>query len=407
MGTNSVSSWGLYLAFGLQSVGMAIGWQYITYFLKHELGVTSFILMTTIFAAPSFVMILAMSFWGAISDRVGKRKPFLLLGFTGYFATYLLYSFVSTSTEYFVIAVVGTFFSSAALPAGQALMTTDTHRKGERLALLLVAQSAGWFCGALFSGVLYDIVGMFVLYRIAALVSVVALVACALFVNDIALAFSTGESALGFIHLLGRPGMVRLLMAAILSTLGMSAVSSVTAIIISDELGGPTAFVGYANSAATALAALITGYVGRVIDRKGPVGVLISGLAMYCMFALAFALVTDPVSATILYALPLYPLVVTATSTFAALISGEEERGRAMGLVNGASNAGAAVGPIVGGVFADLVFHRAQPVSWINLVFNMIALVLAISLIGVGRKLHAEAVAAREASAEGGVVGEA
>ncbi|MCF2136525.1 MAG: MFS transporter [Candidatus Thorarchaeota archaeon] len=398
MESKKASAIGIYVAFSIQAIAMAIGWQFISYFLKHELGVTSYLVMTTLFAIPALITIGAVGFWGFVSDKLGRRKPVMILGFVGYFATYLFYSFVTNEIEYFIIAVIGTFFSAGAIPAGQALLTTDTHTKGERLSLLLVAQSAGWFLGALSSGFLYDLIGMYTLYRIAALLSIFAAVSCIIIVHDVPIREHVEHDTLGFIHLLGRPGMPQLLLAIALSSLGVNAITSVVPIIIPDELGGQISYVGLGNSAATALAVLITAYVGRIIDRKGPVGVIIIGYATYAMFAFGFALVTDPISATILYALPLYPLASTASFTFGSLISGEKERGRAMGLVSGAQNAGAALGPIIGGVFADQIFHRAQPIAWITLMFNIVALVLSISLIGVGRRLQAETVAKRVAS---------
>ncbi len=398
MQTESPSAIGVYVAFSIQAIAMAIGWQFISYFLRHEIGVTSYVVITTLFAVPALVTIGAVSFWGYVSDWIGHRKPVMILGFVGYFATYLFYSFVTNEVEYFIIAVVGTFFSAGAIPAGQALLTTDSNTKGERLSLLLVAQSAGWFIGALSSGFLYDLIGMYTLYRLAAVLSLVAALSCMVIVHDIPIREEHEHDSLGFVHLLTRPGMTRLLLSIALSYLGINAITSVVPIIISDELGGPIALVGLGNSAATALAVLITSYVGKVIDRKGPIGVLIAGYGSYALFALGFALATDPISAVVLYALPLYPLASTAAFTFGSLISGEKERGRAMGLVSGAQNAGAAIGPIIGGVFADQVFHYAHPIAWITLLFNIIAFLLAVSLIGVGRRLQAETVARRAVS---------
>jgi MFS family permease len=182
--------------------------------------------------------------------------------------------------------------------------------------------------------------------------------------------------------------MSRLTLAVTFSQIGMNAVSFLLAIIIVDELLGTTAFVGIANSAATIIALLVTGYIGKIVDRRGPVKVLVLGYLSYTIFAFGFAIVADPVLATIMWALPIYPLSSTATSALAALISGESERGRAMSLVYGAQNAGSAIGPIVGGVFAEYIFLTAQPISWINMVFNFLALLLAASLLGVGQSLR-------------------
>ena len=108
----------------------------------------------------------------------------------------------------------------------------------------------------------------------------------------------------------------------------MNSVSFLLAIIIVDELGGPYFYVGLANSTATLIAILITGYVGKETDRHGPVTILIAAMFVYVLFSLFFALATDPILATILWAIPIYPLSNTASYSLGAIISGEKERGR-------------------------------------------------------------------------------
>ncbi len=378
----------IYFTFALQALGQSIAWQFGTYFLKDELGVLNFVTLTVIWSIPTFVTIVAVSFWGSTSDKKGRRKPFMIIGFAGFAATYLLLSFVQTSTEFLIISVVGALFSAASIPAGQALATTATEKKGERLGYMLVAQSAGWFVGALSSGYLYDIIGMFALYQISAIACIIATITCIVVVKDVEIdptAIHQRKSALSLMRI---PGMARLSTAVAMSSLGINAIVSMMAIMIVDELAGLPVYVGFANSGATLLAIFITGYIGKLIDRRGPSGVLIAAYGSYAVFAVGFALVADPISAALLYALPLYALSNTAAYSFAALLSGDEERGGAMGLMNGAQNTGAAIGPIIGGLFAEYIFFRVQPISWINMVFNLIALLIAFSLIPIARSLH-------------------
>lgn len=378
----------IYLAFALQSLGQSIAWQFGTYFLQGELGVESYVLLTIIWSIPAFITMAAVSSWGGLSDKKGRRKPFMLIGFAGYSFTFLLFSFIENSTQWFIISAIGAIFSSAAIPTGQALATTATMKKGERLGFLLVAQSAGWFVGALGSGYLYDIIGMFDLYRIASLASFSATIICFFFIRDYEFNPEKIVERTSVRTLIRRPGMSRLVCAAALSTLGINSIVSMMAIMIVNELGGFAFYVGLANSGATLLAVFITGFIGRIIDRRGPGNVLVFAYFSYALFAIGFALARDPITASLLYALPIYPLSNTAAYSFAALLSGDEERGGAMGLVNGAQNAGTAIGPIIGGIFAEYIFYAVQPISWINMVFNIIACCLAISLLPLARKLQ-------------------
>jgi MFS family permease len=377
----------VYVAYALQATAQAISWQFVTYFLKHELNAISFLQQSVAFALPAIIIMVMTNVWGSLSDRLRKRKMFMVIGFIGYASTFFIYAFVVDISQYLLVAIIGAAFSSAALPMGQAHLTTNATNKGERLGYFVAAQSAGWFCGALFSGALYDIIGMRVLFIIAAILSIGATASSALLIHDIP--FNEVDKSIkhGFRELLGKPVMSRLTAAVVFSQIGMNAISAFLAIMIVDELGhGNTsylAFVGLANSGATFIAILITGYVGKIVDRRGPVKVLILAYASYTTFAFLFGIVSDPLVASIMWALPIYPLSATATSALAAQISGDDERGRAMSLIYGAQNAGGWIGPLIGGIFAEYIFLAVQPISFINMFLNLIALLLVISILRV------------------------
>jgi len=375
----------VYVAYALQATAQAISWQFVTYFVKHELNAISFLEQSAAFVFPAIVIMIMTNVWGTLSDRWKKRKMFMIIGFIGYASTFFLYAFVLDILQYLIVAIVGAAFSSAALPMGQAHLTTNATNKGERLGYFVAAQSAGWFFGALFSGAFYDIIGMRVLFIFAAIFSLGAIASSATLIHDIPFNDVDKSIKRGFRELLSKPGMSRLTAAVAFSQIGMNAISAFLAIMIVDELGhGNTsylAFVGLANSGATFIAILVTGKVGKIVDRSGPVKVLILAYASYSAFAFLFGIVTDPILATIMWALPIYPLSATATAALAAQISGEDERGRAMSLIYGAQNAGGWIGPLIGGIFAEYIFFATQPISFLNMSFNLVALLLAISLL--------------------------
>jgi MFS family permease len=375
----------VYIAYALQTTAQAISWQYVTYFIKHELSSSSFLEQSLAFAFPAIVIMTMTNVWGSLSDRWKKRKMFMVIGFAGYASTFLFYAFVIDIYQYLIVAIVGAMFSSAALPMGQAHLTTNATNKGERLGYFVAAQSAGWFCGSLLSGGLYDYIGMRVLFIFAAALSLGAILSSAALIHDIAFNEVDKSVKRGYRDLLRRKGMSRLTAAVAFSQIGMNAVSAFIAIMIVDELGGSTAYVGYANAATSLIAALITGQIGKFVDRGGPVKALILAYASYIAFAFFFGVVKDPVMAALLWALPIYPLSATATTALAAQISGEDERGRAMSLIYGAQNAGGWIGPLIGGISAQYLFLSVQPISFLNMSLNVIALLLAVSLLGMRR----------------------
>ncbi len=375
----------VYIAYALQTTAQAISWQYVTYFVKHELSSSSFLEQSLAFACPAIVTMIMTNVWGSLSDRWKKRKMFMVIGFAGYATTFLFYAFVADIFQYLFVAAVGAMFSSAALPMGQAHLTTNATNKGERLGYFVAAQSAGWFCGSFISGALYDYVGMRILFIFAAVLSLGAILSCAALIHDIAFNEVDKSIKRGYQDLLRREGMGWLAAAAAFSQIGMNAVSAFIAIMIVDELGGSTAYVGYANAATSLMGVLITGQVGKFVDRGGPYKALILAYTSYVAFAFFFGIVKDPVAAALLWALPIYPLSATATAALAARISGEDERGRAMSLIYGAQNAGGWIGPLIGGLFAEYVFLSVQPISFLNMALNIIALLIAVLLLGIQR----------------------
>ena len=371
----------VYLAYAFQATAQAISWQFVTYFIKHDLNATSFVELSLASALPAFIIMVMAPFWGALSDRWRRRKVFMIIGFIGYALTFAFYSVVADIVQYLIVAAVGAMFSSAALPMGQAHLTTNTENKGERLGYFVAAQSGGWFCGALSSGFLYDVVGMRFLFVVAAVLSLAATASSAVLIRDIPFNDISQKVKTGVVDIFKKPGMGRLTIAVAFSQIGMNAIGTFLAIMIVDELGGSTAFVGLANSVATIIAVFITGWVGKIVDRRGPIRVLIIAYISYTIFAVLFGIVRDPVIATIMWALPIYPLSSTATAALAAYITGADERGRAMSLVYGAQNAGGWIGPLVGGLFAEYIFLTVQPISFLNAIFNFISLLLVLSLL--------------------------
>lgn len=389
----------VYVSFAMLATSQAISWQFISYFILHDLNVTNYLLLNIIWSIGPLVMMVTMSIWGSISDKMGKRKPFILLGFIGYGATFLFSSFVADGFQYFIVTLVGSIFAASALPAGQAYLTSNTKKKGERIGFYMVAASSGWFFGALISGFLYSSIGMFVLYRIAAVICTGAIIICAVFVKDIdgrqsevliSATIPVIVPTRSFRDVLRYPGMLRLAFAVVLSGIGINAIASVMSIVIVDELGGPEFYVGLANATATLTAVIITGYIGKIIDKRGPAGVLIISYISYVIFSIGFGTASDPMVATAFFAMPIYALSSTAAIAFGAMLSGEEERGRAMGLINGAQNAGGAFGPIIGGLFIEYVFFVVQPVSWIGLVFNIAAFFLGLTLYPLAKRLRTD-----------------
>ena len=107
--SRSVAS--VYLAYALQATAQAISWQFVTFFVKHDLSATSFVELSLASALPAFIIMVMAPVWGTLSDRWKRRKLFMVIGFIGYALTFIFYAIVADIIQYLVVSVIGAMFS--------------------------------------------------------------------------------------------------------------------------------------------------------------------------------------------------------------------------------------------------------------------------------------------------------
>lgn len=109
-------------------------------------------LLMTIFSLMQFLF---SSFWGALSDRYG-RKPILILGATGNAITMFGFGFASSLGWLYLFRALGGLFSSAVLPVSMAFIadTTDEQERGAGMGLSGAAFGTGMVIGPGLGGLL-------------------------------------------------------------------------------------------------------------------------------------------------------------------------------------------------------------------------------------------------------------
>ncbi len=107
-------------------------------------------------AAAALAAVPGSILWGNASDRVRRRKPFLLLGFLGFAFSILLIGIAHSIQIVLVASMVGGLLSSAIGPVATALVVDTTP--GEKLpeAFGSFSRIGGWsFVGGLLAGTLW------------------------------------------------------------------------------------------------------------------------------------------------------------------------------------------------------------------------------------------------------------
>lgn len=109
-------------------------------------------LLMTIFSLMQFLF---SSFWGALSDRYG-RKPILILGATGNAITMFGFGFASSLGWLYIFRALGGLFSSAILPVSMAFIadTTDDRDRSAGMGLSGAAFGTGMVLGPGLGGLL-------------------------------------------------------------------------------------------------------------------------------------------------------------------------------------------------------------------------------------------------------------
>ncbi len=105
--------------------------------------------------ASSIATILGLLVWGGLSDRMGKRRIFVLIGFISLAVTSVLFA-ISFSTAYFItISFLSGFFGSAATPVSSILIMELTERKdwSMKISKFSMYNSYGNIAGVVFASV--------------------------------------------------------------------------------------------------------------------------------------------------------------------------------------------------------------------------------------------------------------
>ena len=139
--------------------------------------------------------------------------------------------------------------------------------------------------------------------------------------------------------------------------------------------------LGLANGFAALTGLVFTLAAGYGSDRYGRRPIILLGFAAYAIFMIVYIFVVNPWIATILWIIPLYPLVYTASYAAAADLSKVTRRGRAMSTIATANSLGSGIGPIIGGVLIQFLIPTLRGNMLFAVVFNTLAFVLVLFLV--------------------------
>jgi MFS family permease len=350
---------------------------------------------TSVASVPAFIL------WGSLSDRLGRRKVFLLIGFLGSGIASLAMGVSQTMSGFYLANLLAGFLGAASGPVGTVLLMETADRKEwpARLALVGRIGALGWV-GGLALGVGWLVIGpqilgaevasMRALFVIGAALGLLAGLLVQLWTIEPAVRVDRREVHLVDVHPRVEKGRflpmrilyfisptehragVRLsrslriyLICVFLLFGGFTAFYGFFPIFLAQVygFGSPEIFAVYIASQATSIAAYPR--VGRWISARGDRSTqLYAALGRSVLFPsfLLVGLAALPQSSRLGIAFALHAgiglcwaVINVAGSTLVSRLAPEDGRAEAFGTYNAVQGFGSILGPLVGGFTAEFL----------------------------------------------------
>lgn len=330
---------------------------------------------------------------GKFSDRIGKRKVFLPIGFFAYFISCL---FLFSSRNYFdvlILSILQGVFSGAIWPIAQVITIENSISsfKTRSLSFYFASGNAGMSVGNALLGVAIILIMFLFKSDENYAFRIIFLLAGAIYLLGFFLTFTIAETK-GKRQILQKvkekkPFKVRseffaVLILGFLIGIIPGLIRSIIVLYLNEQFLVPTkniAFVLMAVNISALFSMLIFSYFS---DKKGTIkGILIVSL-MTGIAALFIPIINNTLLLIIfLVILGTGARSFTPISRSSVSELGGKRLGQNIGLINTVSNLGAVVGPLIGGFFYDLF---PTPLLFINLnvsILSFVGILILLSLL--------------------------
>ncbi len=382
--------WSILLGFSFFHVAQSIFWQFGSYYLFAGIGETAFFLIGLVGGLPVLIGLAGVYLWGSLSDRWHRRLPFIIIGFLAQSITFFLYIFIQDSFSFLLVTCIAYLFSIATIPMATAYLTEARRLKGGAVGLLLSTSSLGWAVGAFAGGFLFSIIGMAGLFLLGAIAYFVGALIILFFVREITPPINA-KNRDNFIQkpdTSSEPSIRRkmwviviLAIAIALGSIGLNSFTFFFGVYLVSEIGGYPLMIGIANGFAAIVGLGVTIGAGYSSDRVGRKPVILFGFAGYTIFMIVYLFIFDPWLAMLLWIIPLYPLIFTASYAIGADVSKIERRGRAMSTITTANSMGAALGPIIGGSMVQFLIATFRGNMILAVILNTVAFFIVLVFV--------------------------
>ncbi len=277
----------------------------------------------------------------------------MALSFLVQAAGFSLFPFLRDPAQFvFVVALMG-LFSSSFIPIFAALATEKSTQYGRAIGEFWTAASLGYASVTLVGGVLFQFFNPIYLYVLGALYGYSGLLVVSFLTKQGLTVVKSVIRPEGYWSLLRQRNVLVLCGVSILALVSSSSFNSFFTIYLVDSLSGSRLMAGLAATATTVLGAIAFRIVGPLDDRFGRKPMFLLGAVGYAIYFATIYFVTNTVVVTILWTLPIYPLIQASAAALMSDYTSIPDRGKGLGILESAISLGGGLGPLIGGVIAD------------------------------------------------------
>ena len=355
------------LAFG----PIGIIWAFLSIHLR-SLGAT-YLLIALISLIPAIETIGLSPAWGGILDKTGRGNKILLISLLVQGVGFSVFPFLKTPEEFVLVVSLMGLFSSSFIPVYAAMATLSNRHYGRAIGGFWTAALVGYASATLLGGILYQYLPVNSVFLLGAIYGYAGTIVVLLAPKDALTLTRSLDISRGYWGLLKQRNIAILCLLSITVLVSTSAFNSFFTLYLVDVLNGSRLTAGLAATGTTVLGIVAYRLVGPLNDMVGRKPVFMLGAAGYAAYFAILYFVTNVVVVTVLWILPIYPLVQSASAALMSDYTSSADRGKGLGLLESAISLGGGLGPLAGGLIADAAQLQAV------IVFSLV-----IALVSVG-----------------------
>jgi MFS family permease len=244
-------------------------------------------------------------------------------------------------------------FSSSFIPIFAALATDKSSQYGRAIGAFWTAASLGYASVTLIGGVLFQFFDPLYLYVLGAVYGYSGVVVVSLVTKQGLVIARSAIRPEGYWSLLKQRQILILCGVSILALISSSSFNSFFTIYLVNSLNGSRLMAGLAATATTVLGAIAFRIVGPLDDKIGRKPMFLLGAVGYAIYFATIYFVTNTIVVTVLWTLPIYPLIQASAAALMSDYTSIADRGKGLGILESAISLGGGLGPLMGGVIAD------------------------------------------------------